>query len=415
MTDMQHEAGGAGGSITRLTPGEIIAILAFWAFLGALTAAGLLVDPRVAAVAAARAVLRPEVTPGVTTVTLVEYALWALLTLPIFWMTRRFGGDRPTLKRVLVFLLIGFVLAMAVDALLHVINRQVMTRQTLAPPTLSGPTLSGPMVPGPPVPRHLPRPQPVRGLFSRFSFLYDFTVYVVVLGAGLARNYILRNRARLDEARRLQAEAAELHAQLADARLNALRTQLNPHFLFNTLNAISTLAEEDPRGVRRMIARLSDLLRHTLEGDEQEIPLARELEMLRRYLDIMEVRFQDKLEVSVETDASLDDAHVPNHVLQPLVENAFRHGLALMQTVGRVAVRVVRDDGDLVLTVRDNGSGPANPVHEGVGLTNTRARLTQLYGERQRLALTAAEGGGALVEIRFPYHTTPQRRSARNA
>jgi two-component system LytT family sensor kinase len=415
MTDMQHEAGGAGGSITRLTPGEIIAILAFWAFLGALTAAGLLVDPRVAAVAAARAVLRPEVTPGVTTVTLVEYALWALLTLPIFWMTRRFGGDRPTLKRVLVFLLIGFVLAMAVDALLHVINRQVMTRQTLAPPTLSGPTLSGPMVPGPPVPRHLPRPQPVRGLFSRFSFLYDFTVYVVVLGAGLARNYILRNRARLDEARRLQAEAAELHAQLADARLNALRTQLNPHFLFNTLNAISTLAEEDPRGVRRMIARLSDLLRHTLEGDEQEIPLARELEMLRRYLDIMEVRFQDKLEVSVETDASLDDALVPNLVLQPLVENAFRHGLALMQTVGRVAVRVVRDDGDLVLTVRDNGSGPANPVHEGVGLTNTRARLTQLYGERQRLALTAAEGGGALVEIRFPYHTTPQRRSARNA
>jgi LytS/YehU family sensor histidine kinase len=197
--------------------------------------------------------------------------------------------------------------------------------------------------------------------------------------------------------------------------LNALRTQLNPHFLFNTLNAISTLVEENPRGTRRMIARLSDLLRHTLEGDEQEIPLARELEMLRRYLDIMEVRFQDKLEVSVETEPSLDDALVPNLVLQPLVENAFRHGLALMQTVGRVDVRVVRDDGDLVLTVRDNGRGPANPLHEGVGLTNTRARLTQLYGERQRLALTAAEGGGALVEIRFPYHTTPQRRSARNA
>jgi LytS/YehU family sensor histidine kinase len=164
-----------------------------------------------------------------------------------------------------------------------------------------------------------------------------------------------------------------------------------------------------------MIARLSDLLRHTLEGDEQEIPLAHELEMLRRYLDIMEVRFQGKLEVSIETEASLDDALVPNLVLQPLVENAFRHGLALVQTVGRVAVRVVRDDGDLVLTVRDNGRGPAKEVHEGVGLTNTRARLTQLYGARQRLALTAAEGGGALVEVRFPYHTTPQRRSARNA
>jgi two-component system, LytTR family, sensor kinase len=244
-----------------------------------------------------------------------------------------------------------------------------------------------------------------------------------VLGAGLARNYYVRYQARLEETRRLEAEAtelraeaAELHAQVTDARLNALRAQLNPHFLFNTLNAVSTLVDEDPPGARRMIARLSDLLRHTLgEGDEQEIPLARELEMLRRYLDIMEVRFQGKLEVSIETDASLDDALVPNLVLQPLLENAFRHGLALMKTVGRVAVRAVRDDGDLVLTVRDNGRGPAKELREGVGLTNTRARLTQLYGERQRLVLTAAEDGGASVEVRFPYHTTPQRRSARNA
>jgi two-component system LytT family sensor kinase len=403
MTDRQHEAGGAGGaggSIPRLTPGEIFAILGFWAFLAALTAAGLLVDPRVAAVAAMRAA-RSELAPGFATLTLVEYALWAVLTLPIFWMTRRFGGDRPTLTRVLVFLLIGVVLAVAVDALLQVISRQLMP-----PPVLSQ---------SPGLPRRLPPPHQVRGLFFRFSFLYDFLVYMVVLAAGLARNYIVRYQARLDEARRLQAEAAELHAQLADARLNALRTQLNPHFLFNTLNAISTLVEEDPRGARRMIARLSDLLRHTLEGDEQEIPLARELEMLLRYLDIMEVRFQDKLEVSIETETSLDDALVPNLVLQPLVENAFRHGLAMRQTVGRVAVRVVRDDGDLVLTVRDNGRGPAKEVREGVGLANTRARLTQLYGARQRLALTAAEGGGALVEVRFPYHTTPQRRSAPNA
>jgi two-component system LytT family sensor kinase len=404
MTDTQHEAGGTGGSIMRLTPGEIFAILAFWAFLVVLTAAGLLIDPRVAAVAAMRAALRPEVTSGIDKIALVEYGLWAALTLPIFWMTRRFGGDRPTLDRILAFLVVGVVLAIGVDALLKVISRQLMLRPTLPPPAFQGP-----MVPG-----HLPPSQPVHGLFSRFSFLYDFIVYVVVLGAGLARNYIVRYQARLDEARRLQAEAAELHAQLADAQLNALRTQLNPHFLFNTLNAVSTLVDEDPPGARRMIARLSDLLRHTLEGDEQEIPLARELEMLRRYLDIMEVRFQGKLEVSIETEASLDDALVPNLVLQPLVENAFRHGLALMQTVGRVAVRAVRDDGDLVLTVRDNGRGPAKEVREGVGLTNTRARLTQLYGARQRLALTADEGGGALVEVRFPYHKTPQPRSARN-
>jgi len=408
MTDTQHEAGGIGGPITRLSPGEIFAILAFWAFLAVLTAAGRLVDPRVAAVAAMRA-MRPDPSGG-NTLALVEYALWAVLTLPIFWMTRRFGGDRPTLKRVLVFLAIGIVLAVGVDALLQVISRQVVPRPTFE------------RIPGPPLPRRLPPQPPIRGLFTRFSFLYDFIVYTVVLAAGLARNYFVRYQARLNETRRLQAEAtelraeaAELHAQVTDARLNALRTQLNPHFLFNTLNAVSTLVDEDPPGARRMIARLSDLLRHTLEGDEQEIPLASELEMLRRYLDIMEVRFQDKLEVSIETEPSLDDALVPNLVLQPLVENAFRHGLALMQTAGRVTVRAVRDDGDLVLTVRDNGRGPADPVREGVGLTNTRARLTQLYGARQRLALTAPEGGGALVEVRLPYHTTPQRRNARNA
>jgi signal transduction histidine kinase len=415
MTDTQHEAGGARGPMTRLTPGEITAILAFWAFLVVLTAAGLLIDPRVAAVAAMRAALRPEVRSGIDQIALVEYGLWAVLTLPIFWMTRRFGGDRPTLKRVLAFLVIGLALAIAVDALLKVTSRQVMS----VPVAPGAPLGQGSRLPLPPsrFPLHVPR-----GLFSRFSFLYDFIVYVVVLGAGLARNYFVRYQGRLEETRRLEAEAtelraeaAELHAQVTDARLNALRTQLNPHFLFNTLNAVSTLVEEDPPGARRMIARLSDLLRHTLgEGDEQEIPLARELEMLRRYLDIMEVRFQDKLEVSIESDASLDDALVPNLVLQPLVENAFRHGLAMMQSAGRVAVRAVRDDGDLVLTVRDNGRGPTKEVHEGVGLTNTRARLTQLYGVRQRLALTAAEGGGALVEVRFPYHTTPQRRSARN-
>src|SRR5689334_1022219 len=411
MTDLQHQAGNASASITRLTRGEILAIVAFWAFLAVLTAAGLLVDPRIAAVAAMRAALRPDFRAGIDTIALVEYGLWALLTLPIFWMARRFGGDRPTLDRILAFLVIGVVVAIGVDALLKVISREVLPTPTLPQPGRPQPSFPGSRFPVP-----APRPaSPVRGLFSRLSFLYDFLVYIVVLGAGLARNYIVRNKARLDETRRLQAAAAELDAQLADARLNALRAQLNPHFLFNTLNGISTLVEEDPPGARRMIARLSDLLRHTLsEGDEQEIQLARELEMLRLYLDIMEVRFQGKLEVSIESEKSLDDALVPNLVLQPLVENAFRHGLALIQTVGRVAVRAERDNGDLVLTVRDNGRGPAKEMREGVGLTNTRARLSQLYGERQRLALTADEGGGALVEVRFPYHTTSQRRSVRN-
>ena len=385
----------------RLTRGEIVAILAFWAFIAALTAAGGLADPRAAAIAAMRAARRPDYAPGVASLTLIEFALWAMLTLPIFWMARRFGGDRPTLPRVVAFLAMGLALAIAMDALLATISRYVLAPPMLAP---GGHRFPGGRAPSPPT---------GRGLFTRFTFLYDFMIYLVVLGTGLARNYIVRSRLRLEETRRLQAEADALHAQLADARLNALRSQLNPHFLFNTLNAISTLVEDDPRGVRRMIARLGDLLRHTLDdGNEPEIPLARELEMLRRYLEIMEVRFQGKLEVSIESEPSLDDALVPNLVLQPLVENAFRHGLASLQTTGRVAVRAVRDDGDVVLTVRDNGSGPRVPVRDGVGLTNTRARLTQLYGTRQRLTLASADGGGALVEVRLPYHTTLERGSA---
>jgi two-component system, LytTR family, sensor kinase len=416
MADTQHEVRNSGGSMTRLTRGEIFAIVAFWAFLAVLTAAGLLVDPRVAAVAAMRAALRPEMAPGIDTIALVEYGLWALLTFPIFWMTRRYGGDRPTLERILVFLAIGIVLAIGVDAVLKMISRELLGSGMAPGPPSMGTRL--------PPTTHRPPPPAPRGVFSRFSFLYDFIVYVLVLGAGLARNYVVRSRARLSETQRLQAEAtklqaeaAELHAQVTDARLNALRAQLNPHFLFNTLNAVSTLVEEDPPGARRMIARLSDLLRHTLgEENEQEIPLSRELEMLRRYLDIMEVRFQGKLDVSIDSEPSLDDALVPNLVLQPLVENAFRHGIAQMQDVGRVAVRAARDNGDLVLTVLDNGHGLAGDARDGVGLTNTRARLAQLYGsDRPRLSLISANGGGALVEVRVPYHTKPQRRSARNA
>src|SRR5256714_6976477 len=123
MADTQHETGDTGSSIGRLTAGEIVAILAFWAFLVVLTAAGLLIDPRVAAVAAMRAALRQEIRSGIDTLALIEYGLWAVLTLPIFWMTRRFGGDRPTLDRILAFLVIGVVLAIGVDAVLKRISR----------------------------------------------------------------------------------------------------------------------------------------------------------------------------------------------------------------------------------------------------------------------------------------------------
>src|ERR1043166_2419974 len=231
-----------------LRPAELAAIILFLLFFAVLNAAGRLIDPRIPG-------LRPEVTHAVLILSFIEYAIWALLTVPIVWLAHRFTiSSSERASRLLFFLAVGVVLAILVDT----ISSQF--RAHLLPP---------------------PPGRPPRGMFTniiRFEFLDDFMVYLAVLGAALARDYFLRYQARLEETTRLQSQAARLEAQLAEARLDALRTQLNPHFLFNTLNAVSTLVERDPRGVRRMIARLSDLLRHTLdETDEQEIPLDREL------------------------------------------------------------------------------------------------------------------------------------------
>jgi len=213
----------------------------------------------------------------------------------------------------------------------------------------------------------------VRGLFSRFSFLYDFIVYVVVLGAGLARNYFVRYQAKLNETRRLEAEAtklraeaAELHAQVTDARLNALRTQLNPHFLFNTLNAVSTLVDEDPPGARRMIARLSDLLRHTLgEGDEQEITLASELEMLRLYLDIMEVRFRTSWRCPSRRGVARRRARPESRAPSRSSKTRFGTARADADCRARCCARRARRC-DLVLTCATTAAGLRKEVHEGV-------------------------------------------------
>jgi two-component system, LytTR family, sensor kinase len=259
----------------------------------------------------------------------------------------------------------------------------------------------------------------------RLWFLDDLTVYFAVLAAGIARDIFARYRARHDETVRLTAQAAQLQAQLAEARLAVLSAQLNPHFLFNTLHAVSSLVERDPRGVRRMIARLSELLRVTLEGtSEQEIPLSRELELLQLYLDIMQVRFQGRLDVHIDVDADVMDALVPNFVLQPLVENAVMHGVSKVEGTGTIQLRAHRSGDDVVITVRDNGPGlDSGSVTEtlaresrdgssgmsggrgGVGLSNTRARLEQLYGAEQRLSLRRAAEGGTVAEIVLPYHT----------
>ena len=367
---------------------ELLLIFAFWTVLAVLTAASRLLDPR-----------GPALLPSSTPIALAfaESYLWAVLTVPIFWLASRVSleprGNR--FGRVLLFLGIGVVTAMFIDVATHFMRDALFD----FPMRRRGPPVTW------------------RTGLMRLWFLDDLTQYFAVLAAGIARDIFARYRARHDETVRLTAEAARLQAQLAEARLEVLSAQLNPHFLFNTLHAVSSLVERDPRGVRRMIARLSELLRVTLEGtSEQEISLARELELLQLYLDIMQVRFQGRLVVDQQVDADVMDALVPNFVLQPLVENAVMHGVSKVQGAGRIELRARRSGDDVIITVRDNGPGidDVEPTRDrteqpsgtgGVGLSNTRARLQQLYGSEQRLSLHRAPEGGTVAEIVVPFHT----------
>ena len=214
----------------------------------------------------------------------------------------------------------------------------------------------------------------------------------------------------------LQAQSAELEAQLAEARLSVLRARLNPHFLFNTLNAVSALVAKDPRGVRNMIALLSELLRHALsESKEQEIPLRTELRLLRLYLEILEIRYQGQLRTVVTASPEVQDALVPNLILQPLVENAMKHGIDRAGGHGTIEVLAHRAGDDLVLTVRDTGPGqePSPPSRVGgVGLRLTRERLAELYGSEQQVELDPVKGGGMTARIALPYHTSDDIRLA---
>jgi LytS/YehU family sensor histidine kinase len=189
--------------------------------------------------------------------------------------------------------------------------------------------------------------------------------------------------------------------------------QLNPHFLFNTLHAVSALVERDPAGVRRLVARLSALLRHVLDsGGRQEVTLAEELAFLRDYLDIQQVRFQGRLQVSESIPDDLLGAMVPNLILQPLVENAIVHGLGRVEGCGRIDMAAVRRGAALVLTVRDNGPGlQRNGSGVGVGLSNTVARLAGLYGDEATLVLGSTDEGGVEARIELPYHTADDLRA----
>jgi two-component system, LytTR family, sensor kinase len=233
-----------------------------------------------------------------------------------------------------------------------------------------------------------------------YSFHQNLLTYWIVAGA--TQGYVFYSRYREGE-----LHTAQLSAQLAQAQLQALRAQLHPHFLFNTLNAISTLVHKDPEVADQMIARLSDLLRLTLANTGvQEVRLAEELDFLERYLDIERLRFADRLEVRMEIAPETLDARTPYLILQPLVENAIRHGIAPRAAPGRVEVRAERQDSMLVLEVKDDGPGlgAKSKGKDGVGISSTRARLERLYGAAHRFELKNNTGGGFVVRLVFPFY-----------
>lgn len=203
--------------------------------------------------------------------------------------------------------------------------------------------------------------------------------------------------------------ASQLHATLTESRLEALRAQLHPHFLFNTLNAISTLAiQGDQKAVVHTISRLGELLRVSLDTQlPQCVPLAAELEFLDGYLDIQRVRFADRLTVEQEVAPETLRALVPSLILQPLVENAIIHGIAARSGPGRITIGASRNNGTLLMSVRDTGPGfrapSASLFRNGIGLANTRERLLQLYGAEHRIEFGAGTNGGAVVTLSIPF------------
>jgi len=230
--------------------------------------------------------------------------------------------------------------------------------------------------------------------FTVTRFHWNLIIYWAILGVGHAVDYRRLYRERL-------LAAAHLETCLTEARLQALKAQMQPHFLFNTLNAISSLIYDDPPRAVKCLARLSDLLRGSLDGAAtREVPLERELALLQNYIEIMQTRFADRLRVEMDIVGETRTALVPGLILQPLVENAVQYAVAPRTAGGRIAVRSRRADGRLEVEVADDGPGldaAQATTGKGLGLANVRARLEHLYGDAARLELESAGPEGGLV------------------
>ncbi|HET9424005.1 MAG TPA: histidine kinase [Gemmatimonadaceae bacterium] len=233
--------------------------------------------------------------------------------------------------------------------------------------------------------------------FLRAALLTGTLPFVTVAAAAHALEAMMRARDR-------ELDAAKVRGQLAEARLEALTAQLQPHFLFNTLQAISTLIPRDPAGAEKMLANLADLLREVLRrGDQREITLREELRVLESYLAISRRRFGDRLTVSIVAPGETLAAAVPFFILQPLVENALDHGVGSRAGPASVTITAEREGERLVLTVTDDGPGSEADVRPGIGLANTESRLTGMYGANKTLTVGSQPGGGFRVRIDIPF------------
>ncbi len=239
------------------------------------------------------------------------------------------------------------------------------------------------------------------------NFYNGMVAGLLLYGLILAIGYALDSRERLA---RQQTDAAQLNEQLSKAQLNALRRQIEPHFLFNTLNAIAGLVREERNDAAvSMIAGLSDFLRRVVQdSNRQEVPLGEEIEFLQKYVDIQKVRFGERLEVSVDVPQELFPAQVPSLILQPMVENAVKHGVAKRAQGGAIRVSAIRENGTLTLSVYNDGPRlPEDVANSGIGIPNVRARLRSLYGDGFELKMRNQYPDGVVVSVSVPFVIAP--------
>lgn len=313
---------------------------------------------------------------------LVLFYWWAVLSALIFWFSRRFPIEVRPLQTWNLLLHIPTVIILAV-------GHQLIQLTTL---WLLLPRLR----------QLFPTFMACFRAYFGFGFYIDLIIATLIVIGVHALLYYQRFRAS-------QVEEASLRVQLAQAQLRALKMQLHPHFLFNTLHSISSLVLEDAPRANSMIARLGDFLRLTLDhSDEQLVTLSEETEFVRCYLEIEQVRFGDRLSVEFKIDPVTLSARVPHLILQPVVENAIQHAIAPRAAPGRVEIAASRQSDFLFLQVTDTGPGLAEKgdisVRQGVGLSNVRARLEQLYGANFSLGITNGSAQGLTVTLQIPFH-----------